>query len=401
MAANDYNIMTNNLNNNIQPTLYTRLNTRLHTLLTNLAKDFKVSHITRSPARFNTEKLNWFNREYIKLLSLEEFCYRSAKLKAEQKIDEVNYRIGDYIYPVDSNTNKILINKSFSPSGQDGNFYPIGGGREGVDPVDSLIREIEEETGNQLKIDKNKLKFVQTCRVTSNKNWQRDGQEFGGKEFNIYFYPVNQSDIKPFHLQENILENHISRHENWLFEWYDVGEIISTNTHLTYPIWKQFCKDNKIKDNLDSTFGQHYLAWTLDKNRATLLTEFGTESNCILDYQKPQMEILKWKKISLEESLNNLQEILGVIETISTKLQTQTDHLNSCQIKDIAANFEKLSKLWEVELKLWLNKNKKDTGSYLWPLRVALSGKAKSPSPFELLSVLTIEQVRQRVNNLN
>ena len=42
---------------------------------------------------------------------------------------------------------------------------------------------------------------------------------------------------------------------------------------------------------------------------------------------------------------------------------------------------------WENLLKTWLAENHKDTGSYLWPLRVYLSGKPKSPSPFELLAI--------------
>jgi glutamyl/glutaminyl-tRNA synthetase len=389
--------MTTSTNNNFKQ----NLDVRLKTLLTNLAQDFQVSQIAKSPARFNTEKLNWFNREYIKLLSLEEFCYRGAKLQAETKVDEINYRIGDYVYPVDLKTGKILINKSFSPSGQDGQFYPIGGGREGQDPIQSLIREIEEEAGNRLAIDPSKLKFIQTCRVTSDRNWQREGQEFGGKEFNMYFYPVNQNDIEPFDLQEEPLQNYTSTHENWLFDWYDISEVIGTNTHLTYPIWQQFCVVNEIEDTLKNHFKADYQAWVLDKNRATLLSEFGSESDCILSYTKPDLDIVNWKKITTEESLANLKEILEAIKIISAKLKPEKDQLNNCEINDIPINFETLAKLWESELKTWLSENNRDTGPYLWPLRVALSGKAKSPSPFELLAILTIDQVKERVNNLN
>jgi glutamyl/glutaminyl-tRNA synthetase len=53
---------------------------------------------------------------------------------------------------------------------------------------------------------------------------------------------------------------------------------------------------------------------------------------------------------------------------------------------------------WQQAIKEWLKHNQKDTGSYLWPLRTALSGKLKSPSPFELLSVLEVGEVEKRIN---
>jgi len=38
-----------------------------------LIKIFELSKVQKSPAIFNDEKLNWFNREYIKKLSMQEF----------------------------------------------------------------------------------------------------------------------------------------------------------------------------------------------------------------------------------------------------------------------------------------------------------------------------------------
>ena len=71
--------------------------------------------------------------------------------------------------------------------------------------------------------------------------------------------------------------------------------------------------------------------------------------------------------------------------------------LNSVLEDNIKNKFEELGKDFEVEIKKWLNDNQKDTGSFLWPLRVCLSGKTKSPSPFELMTVLQINDIKDRI----
>ena len=132
------------------------------------------------------------------------------------------------------------------------------------------------------------------------------------------------------------------------------------------------------------------LAFKLDQNRITTLQELGAESRCILNWQAPGEE-LKWKKISLEESQANLREIGAYIDSVWEKLQLPKDTQPLSYIADAAG-------VWEVTLKAWLMEGGRDTGSYLWPLRVALSGLKRSPSPFEILSILPREEVRRRLN---
>jgi hypothetical protein len=57
------------------------------------------------------------------------------------------------------------------------------------------------------------------------------------------------------------------------------------------------------------------------------------------------------------------------------------------KLPNIEHLFHELTSEWEDRIKNWLKEGKKDVGSYLWPLRVHLSGKTKSPSPFELLAI--------------
>lgn len=84
-------------------------------------------------------------------------------------------------------------------------------------------------------------------------------------------------------------------------------------------------------------------------------------------------ELLKWKKATLENSVSALKEVGDVLEKVEfTKenIQKSLDDLGS-----------KLG----------------DRGLAYWPLRVALSGKEKSPDPIEIAVVLGKEKVTRRI----
>ena len=153
------------------------------------------------------------------------------------------------------------------------------------------------------------------------------------------------------------------------------------------------------------------------------------DSYSINNYQKPKPELVKWKKLNLEESLDNLKQIVEFITQEKNYIQLYCQLLeetnsNAELIKQINSNpfndqqflflvlsvfnkqeqlniyFEKSTIYWENLIKKWLKDNQKDVGSYLWPLRVCLSGKKQSPSPFELLSILNQEEVIKRSQSL-
>ena len=62
-----------------------------------------------------------------------------------------------------------------------------------------------------------------------------------------------------------------------------------------------------------------------------------------------------------------------------------------------------LNKLKEMLSKLEIGEFKKkllkmqDRGKFLWPLRVALTGREKSPSPFEIAEILGKKEVLKRI----
>jgi glutamyl-tRNA synthetase len=367
---------------------------RVQKLIQNLSVDFSLEKLSKSPARFNLEKLNWFNRQYISMMSLEEFALRSFELKLSKTYPEKNIRIGDYVYLVDTTAQEtfgMLADVDVdSPI-----FHMIGGGREaGLDSITNLQKEVSEETENKLRLDTSRL--ISITRFTKLMEYYRpdENTHYNGKEFEIYFYPLNKNEITDY-------DYHYDDGNSHAHGWISLSKVIESNEYLTYPIWKSFCIKNNIPlfEPTESIKSQ-YLGWLLDKNRITVLSEFGTESECVLNWQKPEQNDLKWKKISLEDSLNNLKEILPIVLQITEKFTTEKQDLKSSIFKtDLDTKFSSLVENIEKEFKTWLSENQKDTGSYLWPLRVALSGKLKSPSPFELITVLDKLEIEKRIRD--
>jgi glutamyl/glutaminyl-tRNA synthetase len=95
-----------------------------------------------------------------------------------------------------------------------------------------------------------------------------------------------------------------------------------------------------------------------------------------LDYEA---ELLIWKKSTKEETKLHLQELY--------------DFLNN--IKE--SNWEE--KYLEETIINYLKENNKKLGDYLWPLRVALTGKKNSPGPFEVASILKKEASLKRIKS--
>jgi len=372
---------------------------RLQNLMNRLAAEFTFDKLQKAPARFSLDKLNWFNREYIKLMTVEEFNWRMAENKLAQSHPEKKFRRGEYAYLVDFKNQQVYGNPEDPQNqkitnGRDGLLYPIGGGADaGETPLQTLTREIREESMGQLEIDPQQAIPVATLNIPSGHTWEYDNGTWEGKQMNIWVYPT---------LPHQIEERTIQDGGTFVFKWVDLAEVIETNNYVTYPVWKHFCAVNNLElFQPTKLILTDYAASVLDKNRITSLWEKGTESNCVTNWQKPEQELVKWKKISIEESIANVTEIAQQIEKISIDLQPfQADFYNSIFTTTAEEKFTQLVAKWEEQLKLWLKENNKDIGSYLWPLRVTLSGAERSPSPFELLAILDIEEVKKRIEQV-
>jgi glutamyl/glutaminyl-tRNA synthetase len=139
-----------------------------------------------------------------------------------------------------------------------------------------------------------------------------------------------------------------------------------------------------------------YCAYLLDKNRISILSEFGTESKCILDWQQPELEDVKWRKSSMQDSLSNLVEIRDFI----LSKYDENPHQFPTRIDQVEFYMKKSGAWWEETIKAWLGTMEYQAGDYLWPLRVTLSGQTKSPSPFEILAAIDKEETHLRINTV-
>ena len=275
--------------------------------------------------------------------------------------------------------------------GQDGKFYMLGGGMDKEESeIQTLLREVDEESLGKIKLVQDNCKYISICKILATQSFVRNNIEYNGKEMSFWFYKFDSTQFE-------ILES-IDTDIKYDYKWIKLETLIQTNTHLTYPIWREFCKTNGIDCfEPNERIKTQYLAWSLDKNRITTLNEFGLESDCILNYLAPNQEQIKWKKISLEQSVENLVQLLPVLEAIYIELEPQRQALFASEINNLPTELENQAKLWEIELKAWIGKGNKDAGSYFWPLRTALSGKSKSPSPFEILAILSLAEIKTRI----
>lgn len=370
--------------------------TRVKQIINNIADGFSLDKLSKSPARFNLDKLEWFNSEYIKLLPLLEFSYRADKLKFKYKLEnDTRIRIGDYVYLIDLKKNLIFGEKweHIWPDG-DGYFYPLGGGRDvGELSRDCVVREVLEESNGQIKINPEKLIPIITRVFKFNKSTEIEKQLWDAKEFNYYFYEIDSQDV-----------NSCSGDNNANCCWQPLSQVLSQNKFITYSIWYNFCQENSlaiITPNQKDI--QKLLAYKLDQNRIAKLNQIGEESSVIYNYLACEVEQIKWKKNTLEESKQKLKELYdkfinndNVWEEF-TKLY-DIDSLNNLKKLDSLPQYLKeASDWWSNLIKQYLIKNNLDYGEFLWPLRLSLSGQSKSASAFEILVIIGREESCNRI----
>ncbi len=88
--------------------------------------------------------------------------------------------------------------------------------------------------------------------------------------------------------------------------------------------------------------------------------------------------LLIWKKTTPEQIKNNLTELLNNLQTLNEEWRS-----------------EKL----ETSVVSYLKGEDKPLGDYLWPMRVALSGRKASPGPFEIASVIGKEETLEKIKH--
>lgn len=142
--------------------------------------------------------------------------------------------------------------------------------------------------------------------------------------------------------------------------WVEAGYIISSAENLpTIPAFQ------------DKPAPTEYLMGIveLEKERLKKLSEIAERTAYFFMEPTFNYELLSWKKSTLADA----KEKLNAVATLLAQ-----------QERTVLTNKEALERL----LLSFIKENNFDTGSVLWPLRVALTGQAASPGPFEVGSVL-------------
>lgn len=119
-------------------------------------------------------------------------------------------------------------------------------------------------------------------------------------------------------------------------------------------------------------------AWCSLKERAKTLLEVAEVANVALNpVPEYGVEKLVWKKSTTKATIEVLERLMEEIGTI--------------------ADSEFTAPQLEKRLLNWIASNGWGNGDVLWPMRFALSGMEKSPSPFELAEILQKSEVLNRL----
>lgn len=96
-------------------------------------------------------------------------------------------------------------------------------------------------------------------------------------------------------------------------------------------------------------------------------------------FDKPVIETqVAWKKDNPDTAKEHLSAVIGILEPL------HEDEFTAEKVKDT----------------LWGYAEEQGKGSVLWPMRVALSGKEKSPDPFVLAGILGKKETLERLKNM-
>lgn len=188
------------------------------------------------------------------------------------------------------------------------------------------------------------------------------------------WHPKDDREI--FNLKELIKEFDLSRVQksgaifnieklNWLNAHYIKN---SDNKKLRKTL-KEFFGDRLNLDKISDELVE------LSKQRMVKLSEFIEINAFFFNLPDYSGDLLVWKNMPREKIIGNLENILKILEKI--KISGFNKHNLEKELMPLA--------------------DKQGRGETLWPLRVALSGKDKSPTPFELLAILGKEESIKRI----
>ncbi len=113
---------------------------------------------------------------------------------------------------------------------------------------------------------------------------------------------------------------------------------------------------------------------TIEQERLAILNEAGEQNQFFFKDPGYNKELLRWKQASDEDTGNYLSQSFEILEEVEEE-NWNTEHLKTILLETAGDK----------------------RGELLWPLRVALTGELKSPSPFEVAWVLGKDESLKRI----
>ncbi|QQS22534.1 glutamate--tRNA ligase [bacterium] len=164
-------------------------------------------------------------------------------------------------------------------------------------------------------------------------------------------------------------------------DWMNGMYIRQTNEDRLLELLKPYLVEQGIKlEDYPEQFLQAVVK--IEKERLKNLSQIKEDTQFYFAEPEYDPEIVIWKKADRLDAV--------------AKLTALVEKLSALDVEDFVA--EKL----EAIIKEWIGEQGFDTGNVLWPMRVALTGLAKSPSPFEVAGCLVLNGGKENViNRLN
>jgi glutamyl-tRNA synthetase len=114
----------------------------------------------------------------------------------------------------------------------------------------------------------------------------------------------------------------------------------------------------------------------LEQDRLTLLSDINDGVEIFLEKPEPDKKMLLWKNETAENSAIILDKIIKLLSNLNPS--------------DFSAE--------NIKKSVWDFAEEKGRGNVLWPMRVALTGKEKSPDPFSVAAVIGKDETIKRLD---
>ncbi len=209
--------------------------------------------------------------------------------------------------------------------------------------------------------------------------WHPAAESINSASFNSHSDPAVAGEESQAKLREGSLKEQEIFNQEELIQRFDISRVQKSGAIFNQKkldwLNAQYIKKIPLDRLTELVQAKNKKVVELFRDRLERLIDFKNIEESINEISNYDVALLAWKDTPMTKIKENLEQAAVIINNAPEDQFTK----------------EKLSTIF-LELG-----NKLGRGELLWPLRVALSGKKESPSPFELLEVLGKEESLKRI----